>query len=103
MAVIHISQEEAERDFASLLKRMDANTSFVIENGTGMRATLQAPFRHRTIDCTIARLHDCTNARMRVSMRSSPRTFSTVSLSIASRRTSPSSSRRWASCWIPPS
>ena len=62
MAVLHISQEEAERDFASVLKRLDANTSVVIENGAHVVAKMEAQPKHRTIEEAIAMLPEDSGA-----------------------------------------
>ncbi len=43
MAVIHISEAEATRDFAALLARVRAGAEVVIENGTLPVAVLHAP------------------------------------------------------------
>ncbi len=43
MAVIHISEAEAARDFAGLLARVRAGVEVVIENGSMTVAVLHAP------------------------------------------------------------
>ncbi len=43
MAVIHISEAEATRDFAALLARVRAGAEIVIENGNRPVAVLHAP------------------------------------------------------------
>jgi len=59
MAVIHISEAEAARDFAGLMARVRAGADVVIENGKLPVAILHAPAsRRRSIEECIALLSE---------------------------------------------
>jgi len=47
MAVVHISEDEAKRDFAALLARVRAGAEIVIESGTLPVAVIHAPVASR--------------------------------------------------------
>jgi antitoxin (DNA-binding transcriptional repressor) of toxin-antitoxin stability system len=65
MATVHISKTEAERDLAGLLARINADTSFLIEENAEPVAILQAvPPRKRTLHEVMAALPASANIRM---------------------------------------
>ncbi len=61
MAVIHISEADAARDFAGLMARVRAGAEIVIENGTYPAAVLRAaaPPRRSISECiALAKKHE---------------------------------------------
>jgi antitoxin (DNA-binding transcriptional repressor) of toxin-antitoxin stability system len=62
MAVIHISESEASRNFAGLLARVRAGAEVVIEDGTEAVAVLQtpAPVRRSIAECIALLPEDST-------------------------------------------
>ena len=63
MAVIHISEAEAARDFAGVMARVRAGAEIVIEDGTMTIAVMHAPIPvRRTIEECIALLPDDSTA-----------------------------------------
>ena len=64
MAVIHISEAEAARDFAGLLARVRAGTEVVIEDDAHtavvMRVAAERPIRRLSESLRLAKEHDST-------------------------------------------
>jgi len=61
MAVIHISEADAARDFVGLMARVRAGAEIVIENGTYPAAVLRAaaPLRRSISECiALAKKHE---------------------------------------------
>lgn len=65
MATIHISEADAARDFAALLKHVRAGSEVVIESGSSPIAVVHAPVpKGRKIEEVLALLPKDSSARM---------------------------------------